>query len=75
MYIGEKYAKHFRLDPYALKPFVPKEKKGSYVVGKSGSCNGKASAALEVVKETIVDVKFSLGVLFGMGLMLVARLH
>jgi len=33
LYIGEKYAKYFRLDPYALKPFVPKKIKDGHAVG------------------------------------------
>lgn len=33
LYIGEQYAKHFRLDPTSLSPFVPKKTAVQRAVG------------------------------------------
>lgn len=69
LYIGEMYAKYFRLDPYALKPFVPKKIKDGHAVGNFDIGKAKAVAALKIVAETATDARFSLGVLLGMGIM------
>jgi hypothetical protein len=64
LYVGEHYAKYFRLDPHALKPFGPKKyKKGYHTVGNS--IRAKAVGALKIVVENMADPRFSLGFLLG----------
>lgn len=63
LYIGEHYAKYFRLDPYALKPFAPKKHD---TVGNR--IKTKAAGALKVIVENIADSRFALGVFFGAGI-------
>lgn len=70
LFIGEQYAQYFKLDPFALSPFVPKKDKPKAITGGGQDPVAAKVALMRDVLRNIVDVRFLLGLVVGAVLMM-----